>query len=137
MLAITLCGVLYYRKKYHKEKDPELPTVTYQPEPKTMSPAPVEAHREFQNPLFTKAPQLSEEEKQLEKLKVGTKQSYFTNTSTRSSKLIFFIKLYLQNVIQRLFFDFSEKSNCLLFFLLETKIVPWKCQPISGICGSL
>ena len=90
LLGITLGGVLYYRKKYHKEKDPELPTVTYHPEPKSMdSGIAVEPHREFQNPLFTKAPQLSEEEKQLEKLKVGAKQSYFANTSTKSSKFIF------------------------------------------------
>ncbi|KAE9547511.1 hypothetical protein FO519_009277 [Halicephalobus sp. NKZ332] len=85
LLGITVCGVLYYRKKYHKEKDPELPTVTYHPEEKSADVIPVEPHREFQNPLFTRAPQLSEEEKQLEKLKIGTKQNYFMNTSTKSN----------------------------------------------------
>ncbi|VDD93231.1 unnamed protein product [Enterobius vermicularis] len=49
--AILLLGLIFYRKKYMKEKDPDLPTLTYHPHAKGYAP-PVDEYREFNNPLY-------------------------------------------------------------------------------------
>jgi hypothetical protein len=58
--------VFYYRKKYLKEKDPKLPTVSYKTQPTAAIPEPTS---EFQNPLFSRP--LTAHEKELEKYKIG------------------------------------------------------------------
>jgi hypothetical protein len=74
VIAVLAGIVFYYRKKYRKEKDPKLPSVTYQPtQPTAIFQEVVEPHREFQNPLFTRPVEMSQEEMQLEKLKIGGK----------------------------------------------------------------
>ncbi|VDN57605.1 unnamed protein product [Dracunculus medinensis] len=52
-VAIFLFGVaFFYRKKYHKEKDPDLPTLTYYPHVKEFLPPSDIESREFNNPLY-------------------------------------------------------------------------------------
>lgn len=51
-VVLLLFGTVFYRKKYMKEKDPELPTLTYHPHVKEfLPPSEIEA-REFNNPLY-------------------------------------------------------------------------------------
>lgn len=49
--VILLLGLIFYRKKYMKERDPDLPTLTYHPNVKGYIP-PVDESREFNNPLY-------------------------------------------------------------------------------------
>ncbi|VDM96510.1 unnamed protein product [Thelazia callipaeda] len=54
LLAVVLLsfGTFFYRRKYKKEKDPELPTLTYYPHVKELfTPNEVET-REFNNPMY-------------------------------------------------------------------------------------
>ncbi|VDM39174.1 unnamed protein product [Toxocara canis] len=51
-VVLLLFGTIFYRKKYMKEKDPDLPTLTYHPHVKEfLPPSEIEA-REFNNPLY-------------------------------------------------------------------------------------
>uniref|UniRef100_A0A914Z1T6 EMI domain-containing protein n=1 Tax=Panagrolaimus superbus TaxID=310955 RepID=A0A914Z1T6_9BILA len=85
VIAVLAGVVFYYRKKYRKQKDPKLPTVTYQPtQPTAIFQEVAEPHQEFQNPLFTRPVEMSQEEMQLEKFKIGGKTKVvdeYNNTS--------------------------------------------------------
>lgn len=53
LIVIALCGVLglvalFYRNKYQKEKDPDMPTVSFHKAPAN------DENREFQNPLYSR-----------------------------------------------------------------------------------
>uniref|UniRef100_A0AC34G7V8 EGF-like domain-containing protein n=1 Tax=Panagrolaimus sp. ES5 TaxID=591445 RepID=A0AC34G7V8_9BILA len=85
LLVAILSGVVfYYRKKYQKEKDPALPTVSFKSEPptNTVFQNVIEPHREFQNPLYSRPIEPSEEEKELEKLKIDGKKQMFDDQNS-------------------------------------------------------
>ncbi|VDK46413.1 unnamed protein product [Anisakis simplex] len=66
-VVLLLFGTFFYRKKYMKEKDPELPTLTYHPHLKEYIPPSEIESRQFNNPLYRQStteppPKLSDEE---------------------------------------------------------------------------
>ena len=87
LIAVLIGVVFYYRKKYHKEKDHQLPTVSYKSEPTTLvgHDEIVEPHREFENRLYSHPVEMSEEERQLERLKIGGKLSELEDNSTSNT----------------------------------------------------
>jgi hypothetical protein len=73
LVAILSGVVLYYRKKYQKEKCPDLPTVSFRKtEPTNNTTFGIEEpDRQFQNPLYARP--LTQQEQELEKYKIGSK----------------------------------------------------------------
>uniref|UniRef100_A0A915PYD9 EMI domain-containing protein n=1 Tax=Setaria digitata TaxID=48799 RepID=A0A915PYD9_9BILA len=54
-VVLLLFGTFFYRRKYKKEKDPDLPTLTYYPNGKELLPTGEVETREFNNPMYRRS----------------------------------------------------------------------------------
>ncbi|VDK65134.1 unnamed protein product [Onchocerca ochengi] len=54
-VVVLLFGTFFYRRKYRKEKDPDLPTLTYYPHVKELLTHNEIETREFNNPMYRKS----------------------------------------------------------------------------------
>uniref|UniRef100_A0A914BUN7 Uncharacterized protein n=1 Tax=Acrobeloides nanus TaxID=290746 RepID=A0A914BUN7_9BILA len=76
LLVASCLGVLYYRNKYNKEKDPAFPTISYYPDDEQYSrPEFNDVNHEFHNPLSFRKDIIASEEDEITNRKLYQEKS--------------------------------------------------------------